>query len=231
MKINKVSNPKEAKRFSVLWDRLHEQSRFRPVYPNESVVRFLIQNYQNFNSQGIKVLDLGVGGGRHTMLLCDLDFCAFGIDISMIGLKYTRTRITKERFDAGLARATMDRLPFKENRFDAVISYGVFNYGNQKDMQMAIQDMHRILKANGKAFVMLRTTDDYRFGKGEQLEPNTYVLNIHDTNEFGTIQHFLDEKGVCEYFAAFSKLEFEKTETTFMQMQAVNSDWLITVEK
>jgi ubiquinone/menaquinone biosynthesis C-methylase UbiE len=149
----------------------------------------------------------------------------------MTGLKYTRKRIIKDNFNAGLARATMDYLPFKENSFDAVISYGVFNYGSQKDMQMAIQDMYRILKVNGKAFVMLRTTNDYRYGKGEQLERNTFILNIHDTNEHRTVQHFLDEKAVREYFASFSKLEFEKSETTFMQLQAVNSDWLIAAEK
>jgi ubiquinone/menaquinone biosynthesis C-methylase UbiE len=231
MKANKIHKPEEPKKFCTLWDRLHEQPRFRPVYPNESVVRFLMQNYRNFNPQGIKVLDLGVGGGRHTKLLCELSFCVFGIDISMIALKYTRKRIVKENLDAGLARATMDHLPFKENSFDAVISYGVFNYGNQKEMQKAIKEVYRILTPNGKAFVMLRSTDDYRFGKGEQLEPNTFNLNIHDTNEHGTIQHFLGEKAVREYFSAFSNLEFEKTETTFMQLQAVNSDWLITAEK
>jgi ubiquinone/menaquinone biosynthesis C-methylase UbiE len=231
MKANKIHKPEETIKFSALWDRLHEKPQFRPLYPNESVVRFLMRNYRKINPQGIKVLDLGVGGGRHTKLLCELGFSAFGLDFSMIGLKHTRERIAKEHSDAGLVQATMDKLPFKEKSFDAVISYGVFNYGNQKDLLMAIQDLYRILKTNGKAFVMLRTTGDYRHGKGEQLEPNTFKLNIHDTNEHGTIQHFLDEKAVHEYFAAFSKLELEKTETTFLQMQAINSDWLITVEK
>jgi ubiquinone/menaquinone biosynthesis C-methylase UbiE len=192
-----------------------------------------MRNFQEFlaNRNGIKALDLGVGGGRHTMLLCELAFNVFGVDISTVGLKYTQERIAKESFDVGLAQASMNQLPFKEHSFDAVISYGVFNYGNQNEMQVAIKEVHRILTPKGKAFVMLRSTDDYRYGKGEQLEPNTFILNIHDTNEHGTIQHFLDEKAVHEYFAAFSNLEFEKTETTFMQLQAVNSDWLITAEK
>jgi ubiquinone/menaquinone biosynthesis C-methylase UbiE len=190
-----------------------------------------MQHYRKYNPQGMNVLDLGVGGGRHTRLLCELGFGVFGIDISMTGLTYTRKRIATENFHAGLARAAMDRLPFKNDSFDAIISYGVLNYGSQKEMQMAISDMYRILKAKGKAFVMLRTTGDYRFGKGEQLEPNTFKLNIHDTNEHGTIQHFLDENAVRQYFASFSELEFERTETTFMQLQAVNSDWLITAEK
>lgn len=225
--------PKKLEKNKALWDRLHEQPRFRPVYPNEGVVRFLMANYQKIllSRNRIRALDLGVGGGRHTLLLCELGFSAFGLDISLTGLKYTQVRIAKEEFDAGLTQASMNTLPFKENSFDAVISYGVLNYGNQKDMQMAIQEVHRILRPNGKAFVMLRTTGDYRYSKGEKLEPNTFMINIQDTNEYGTIQHFLDEKAVREYFALFSKLELERTETTFMQMQAINSDWLITAEK
>ncbi len=149
----------------------------------------------------------------------------------MIGLKYTKEGIAKDHIDAGLAQGSMNKLPFKNGSFDAVISYGVFNYGNQKEMKMAIQEVHRILKPNGKSFVMLRTTEDYRFGKGEQLEPSTFIIKIRETNEYGTVQHFLDEKAVREYFSSFSKFEFERTETTFMQLQAVNSDWLITAEK
>lgn len=228
-----MKNSKKLQHIKTLWDHLHKEPRFRPVYPNESVVRFLMRNYQKvlINRNGIKALDLGVGGGRHTKLLCELGFNVFGLDISMIGLKYTKEEIAKDYFDAGLAQASMNKLPFKNGSFNAVISYGVFNYGNQNEMQMAIQEVHRILTPNGKAFVMLRTTDDYRFGKGEQLETNTFILKIHETNEYGTVQHFLDEKAVREYFSSFSKLEFEKTETTFMQLQAANSDWLITTEK
>ena len=233
MKSTKMIEPKKIVENRALWDHLHEQLRFRPVYPNENVVRFIMRNFQKviLKQDGIKTLDLGVGGGRHTKLLCELGFNVFGLDISMNGLNHTRKRIANDNLTVDLTQASMIQLPFKKCSFDAIISYGVFNYGNQIEMQTAIQEVHRILRPNGKAFVMLRTTDDYRFGKGEQLEPNTFILKIRETNEYGTIQHFLDEKAVREYFSAFSKLEFERTETTFMQLEAVNSDWLITVEK
>jgi len=215
------------------WDRLHHQPRFRPLYPSEHVVRFLVRYYRPVLERGKspKILDIGVGGGRHTKLVWELGFDAFGIDISTVGLKYTRSWILNQGGRTELVRASMGALPFKSEEFDAVISFGVFNYGTAKEMCMAIREVHRILRAKGKAFIVLRTTQDYRYGKGDSIEPNTFLLRIQETNEEGTFQHFLPEKAVFDYFSIFSCLEFEKTETTFMNRQRLNSDWLITVGK
>ena len=215
------------------WDQLHEQPRFRPVYPDENVVRFLIKNYNQLLDQArrLRVLDLGVGGGRHIKLLCELGFDAYGFDVSMTGLRYTREWLRKNSWKAGLVRASMVTLPFKDELFDAVISVGVLHYGDRRDLQQAIQEVHRVLKLGGKTFVALKTIADYRFGKGEEIEPDTFIMKIHETNEYGTIHHFLSEKAVFEHFSLFSGTELEKIEITFDQRRSVNSDWLITAEK
>ena len=58
-------------------------------------------------------------------------------------------------------------------------------------MKKSISDLHRIMKVNGKAFINLRTINDYRFGKGEEIERNTFVLDIQETNEYNMKMHFL----------------------------------------
>jgi hypothetical protein len=83
----------------------------------------------------------------------------------------------------------------------------------------------------GRAFVVLRTLDDFRFGKGTKLGHNTFQLNIADTNELGTVEHFVGTEDIHPYFAAFSRITFEKTETTSANYTRLDSDWLITVEK
>ena len=77
--------------------------------------------------------------------------------------------------------------------------------------------------------MLLRTIDDYRYGKGACLEANTFRLEINDTSEFGSVKHFLAEADVPEAFSLFSSVQFQKAETTFQQRQEVNSDWLIMV--
>ena len=73
------------------WDGLHVSQRFRPIYPSEAVVRFLLPRFREGLRDGTRLsaLDIGVGGGRHTRLLCEMGFDTFGIDISAEGLKQT----------------------------------------------------------------------------------------------------------------------------------------------
>jgi len=216
-----------------LWDALHRQSRFRPRYPNEHVVRFLRSLQVESSSGGLPVsaVDIGCGGGRHTVLLADLGFAVAGTDISSESLEFTRAALVGAGHQARLVVAPMTELPFEDATFEVAISYGVFYYGTSADGRQAVAELHRVLKPGGRAFVVVRSDRDYRFGKGTMLEPGTFLLDIDETNEQGMTVHFLDEAGVKDAYAGFARMSFELTETTFAARTAKNSDWLITVEK
>lgn len=211
------------------WDRLHTQRRFRPQYPSEHVVRFVRGLPEN--GPGRRALDIGCGGGRHTVLLASSGFAVDAVDISEEGLVHTRAALDAAGFDATLTVAPMTALPFADETFDTVVSYGVFYYGTAAEGRAAVSELHRVLRPGGRAFVVVRTRDDYRYGKGNEIEPGTFVIGIDDTNERDTIQHFLGEDDVVERYASFSQVEFELTETTFRGRTAKNSDWLIAVTK
>ncbi len=57
------------------------------------------------------------------------------------------------------------------------------------------------------------------------------MARFDDTNERGTVQHFVEASDVPILFEEFSEVQFEMTETTFNDRHAANSDWLITVRK
>lgn len=214
------------------WNQLHEQSRFRPLYPNDNVVRFLMANRASSREmRRPRFLDIGTGAGRHTKLASELGLQAFGTDISFTGLRHAAQRLQQAGAQPLVSQASMLALPFADGSFRIVLSYGVFYYGTATEMKRAIAEVHRVLTSGGRALVVLRSTDDYRFGKGRQLERNTFQLDIQDTNEYQTTQHFLSAGDVPTYFAAFTHLSFDKTDATFANRTGVNSDWLITVEK
>jgi ubiquinone/menaquinone biosynthesis C-methylase UbiE len=214
------------------WNRLHDNPRFRPQYPNDNVVRFLISNRREPENGTLpRLLDIGTGGGRHVKLAAELGFKPCGIDFSLVGLRYAERWLSDLNVRAHLVQAFMESLPFADSSFDRVLSYGVFYYSTVSNMKKSIREAYRVLTRAGKLFVVLRTTGDYRFGKGEQLEHNTFRLKITETNEYDTIQHFLAEEDIPAYFAAFSCMSYEKTETTFANHSRINSDWLITAEK
>jgi SAM-dependent methyltransferase len=210
------------------WDHLHEQPRFRPLYPSDHVVRFLMANRDLAPG---RLLDIGVGGGRHAKLAAELGFDAFGTDLSFVGLQHARERLLQAGLATDFLQASMLALPYADSSFAVVLSYGVFYYGTAEEMQQAIAEVHRVLRPGGKAFVVLRTTSDYRFGKGAPVGRNTFQLEIDDTNEFRTIQHFLASADVPVYFNKFKNVAFEQTDTSFGNRAGVNSDWLITAGK
>ena len=214
------------------WDQLHEQPRFRPLYPNDHVVRFLMTNRELLEKhRPARFLDIGLGAGRHTKLAAELEFRSFGMDFSFVGLQHARERLLAGGLPARLSQGSMLALPYMDCSFAVVLSYGVFYYGTADEMKQAIAEVHRILVSGGKAFVALRTTDDYRFGKGVRLGHNTFRISITETNELKSTQHFLAEEDVPAYFAKFGQVSFERADTTFFNRSALNSDWLITAEK
>ncbi|MGH9516581.1 MAG: class I SAM-dependent methyltransferase [Terriglobales bacterium] len=214
------------------WNELHANPRFRPLYPSEDVVRFLMALRAQLPAQkNYRVLDVGTGGGRHMRLAGELDFSPFGVDISFTGLSHAQERLRRANFIASVAVASMTDLPFADASFHAVVSYGSFYYGSATEMRQAVAETHRVLASGGKSFVVLRSTNDYRYGKGRELGANTFELDISETNELGTIQHFLADADILNYFALFSKVSFEKTEWTNCGRTRLNSDWLITAEK
>ena len=213
------------------WEKLHAQPRFRPQYPSEPVIRFLVKSFPAEVRGTTKILDIGVGGGRHVKLLCDLGFQACGIDISAEGLSHCRAWLASALQSAELHQASMLQLPFPDSSLDGAISYGVFYYTDAAGMRRAVSEMHRVLRPAAPALVNVRTDADYRYGKGTYLEPHTFRLDIDDTNERGCVMHFLREEDVADMFRAFEEVRFEKTETTIANRQAVYSDWLIEVLK
>ena len=212
------------------WDALHAQSRFRPRYPSDAVVRFVMGSFGG-DGRGKRAIDIGVGGGRHTKFLCELGFETSGIDISGEGLRRTSEWLETLHLKADLRETSMTNLPFPSDSFDAAVSWGVFYYADCAGMHAAIHELYRVLRVGGMALVMTRRTADYRFDKGERLEPRTVRLTGDDTNEKGSIMHFLSEEDVPSYFSDFAKVDFEWMEFTFGGRAGVNSDWIITVQK
>lgn len=157
------------------WNALHGNPRFRPTYPSEDVVRFLMALRAQRSAQARdRLLDIGTGGGRHMLLAAELGFSPSGVDISFTGLSHARERMHQTNLIASVTVASMTSLPFADASFHAVVSYGSFNYASAKEMRQAIAETRRVLAPGGKSFVVLRSIDDYRYGKGRELESNTF---------------------------------------------------------
>jgi SAM-dependent methyltransferase len=215
------------------WETLHKSPRFRPQYPSEITVRFLFANFpQDFeNRRNLKILDIGCGGGRHVKLLAEQGFDAYGIDFSAEGIKHTNEVLSRFNLEAHLEVGGVDNLPYADNFFDGAIAFAVFYYADAEGMRKDLDELHRVLKRGGRALVVTRTTDDYRFGKGKQTEPNTFILDISETNEQGMTMHFLNKEMVYDYCSRFAEIRLGRYDLSLTNLESRGSNWIITLEK
>jgi SAM-dependent methyltransferase len=216
----------------IAWDDLYRVQRHLLKHPSEHVVRFLDRLP---SQEWTRSVDIGCGAGRHTALLrqygCSVDAC----DVSELAIRHTRGLFLGDEFCRPVV-APMTELPYKDGAFRIAVAYGVFYYGTWAEMQQAVDEMHRVLKRGGKAFVCVRTTDDWRARRGEKVDTLTYRLEIPREPEDGMTMTFLPESRIEPVYAAFSELEWEKSEVTINRSvhhsrARKNSDWLITVTK
>lgn len=122
--------PLDSKRFELLsggantsgkniWDKKYSKRSY--IY-GKAPEKFLAENY-DYIPQNAKVLDVGIGEGRHAVFLAQKGYDVLGIDISSVALKKSKqlAREYKVRIDTILG--SFKSYKFKEGQFDAIINF------------------------------------------------------------------------------------------------------------
>ncbi|SHI40974.1 Methyltransferase domain-containing protein [Clostridium cavendishii DSM 21758] len=217
-----------------LWENLHKQSRFRPKYPCEKVVQFVFKNFKRDGSA--KVLDLGCGTGRHVYFMASENIDAYGTDISKDGIEYTTQMLGNHGLKADLKVSTVDKIPYENEYFDGLICYGVLYYCSKEEIEVAVKEIKRVLKPTGKAFIIVRSVKDYRFGKGEEFEKNTFLIKETDENkaafnENGMKMHFFTYEEVQQLFKDFSEINIDEIIETHENGKYADCNYVINLVK
>jgi ubiquinone/menaquinone biosynthesis C-methylase UbiE len=119
------------------------------------------------NVKGKKVLDLGCGTGRHTIILKKRGARVWGLDLSPKMLEIAKTEIKGVDFKVG----TVYNLPYRSNFFDVVVAGLVVEYF--KDIDKAFKEIHRVLKKDG-IFVFSITHPLLEISKHIKGRPHTF---------------------------------------------------------
>ncbi|MEE9323677.1 MAG: class I SAM-dependent methyltransferase [Candidatus Aenigmarchaeota archaeon] len=103
--------------------------------------------------RGKKVLEIGCGMGTMAS-----QFAKEGAKITALDITHKAIEITNRRFnlfnlEGNLEVADAENLPFPDNTFDFVFSWGVLHH--TPDTQKAIDEVYRVLKPGGKTAIML----------------------------------------------------------------------------
>lgn len=107
---------------------------------------------------GNLLLDAGCGSGRDSIFFAESGFNVTGVDISEEAIKKARESAEKQNVKIRFEVMNVEKLPYKDETFDAVYSNAVLHFTGLKESGAEI---YRILKKNGIAFItiILSTTD------------------------------------------------------------------------
>jgi ubiquinone/menaquinone biosynthesis C-methylase UbiE len=95
-----------------------------------------------------RILDIGCAAGGDIPEYRSQQFSVVGIDLSPRMLEFARRRFADDR-EVQFCRADVERLPFRNESMDHVVSLGVFEF--LQDYNAALGEVHRVLRPGGLA--------------------------------------------------------------------------------
>lgn len=113
-----------------------------------------IRDFARFDrSEGLRVLEIGVGLGADHEQFARAKARLSGIDLTERAIERTARRLELAGFRSDLRVSDAENLPFPDGEFDVVYSWGVIHH--TPDTQRAIHEIHRVLKPGGEARIMI----------------------------------------------------------------------------
>jgi len=217
------------------WDKMIATKTYGLIEPDT----YVADKLNLFKKLGVrKILDLGCGQGRHTLLLARKYFQAFALDISPTAVTTTKNSLEKEGLSAAIMVGDMREIAYPDNFFDAVLAWRSLYLGNINEVSRSFAEAKRILRPGGIIYASIRSTNNTlcHVGrlKGEEVETNTFLLNCDGLS--GIIYHFFTKDELDGHFSDFEVLEIEElelqhTEYTARYPEYKNLFWLVLAKK
>lgn len=156
-----------------------------------------------------ELLDLGCGFGRHSIYFAKKDFKVTAVDLSDYAINNVKEWAEEENLEIRTNLCDMIKLPFDDNSFDCIIAYNVIYYTDTKGFIKVINEINRVLKRNGEAFITLisKNTSGYKITDNYgRIDENTILMDEYpDKNpkEKNVPHLFVNIQDIKKYFSEF----------------------------
>jgi ubiquinone/menaquinone biosynthesis C-methylase UbiE len=139
-------------------ERLYLEAPSKEGYIKHSRKRYELEpeilTFAQFDKhKGNKVLEIGLGLGADHQMWAEAGTLLFGVDLTNRAVEHTRRRFELLGLKPRLQVADAENLPFPDNTFDLVYSWGVLMC--TPDTPKAIREVYRILKPGGVTKIMI----------------------------------------------------------------------------
>jgi 2-polyprenyl-6-hydroxyphenyl methylase / 3-demethylubiquinone-9 3-methyltransferase len=168
--------------------------------------RFVFFNRYVVDWEGLKVLDVGCGGGFSCEFMADMGVSVYGLDQSKKCINAAKKHALESGFTIDYSWGLAEKMPYADNTFDAVICVDVLEH--VQSVPSVIAEVSRVLKPEGLFF--FDTINRTFRSKLMMIWLMENILGeipkgVHDWNKFvkpEELGHMLQDQG-------FSDLEFK----------------------
>lgn len=212
--------------WNTYWGKSEQLDYWR--IPAPEVIEFLSQVDKTKHK---KVLDLGCGLGRHSLLFAENGFEVCALDYSSVALSEIERISREKKLEIKPLLGTYQDQQFEENSFDIILSFNALYHGTKAEFSNAISQCRCYLKNEGLLFFTCPTRKDGKSGSGEKIEEHTYAsLNsVHS----GDIHYFSDEDDINEFTEGFEVISKEIKEHYWLHngIEQFSSFWVVSAQK
>lgn len=132
---------------------------------------FNLKQYEQYLNLEGNVLELGSGDGNTASQMLNKANRIVCLDIAKSSFQVLPIKDLPVVKTVGDARS----LPLKSNNYTTVICRHVLTHAKHGDEMLILQEISRVLSDNGTVLIKVFTPNDMRFGKGENIEPGTFL--------------------------------------------------------
>lgn len=130
----------DSPKYSREWFKRVEEHRYHIEPFIHAVAQFTCHH-------GKKILEVGVGAGTDHLQWARAGAICYGVDITDAAIETTKTCLSLYGFESNLQRVDAEVLPFDDESFDLVYSWGVIHHSEHPER--IIQEIRRVLKPGG----------------------------------------------------------------------------------
>ncbi|OGO34687.1 MAG: hypothetical protein A2Z03_04600 [Chloroflexi bacterium RBG_16_56_8] len=175
-------------------DRFSKEGYVWGISPSQTA-EYALAFFRKHNVKSILVP--GAGYGRNTRFFSSAGLAVTGVEISEVACGMTREFDPQTVFHHGSA---LD-MSFSPDLFDAIYCFNTLHLFLEKNREQFLKECARKLKANGLLFFTVFSEKEENFGKGKEVEKNTFESRP------GRPAHYFTEEDMRAHFKDFSVLE------------------------
>jgi SAM-dependent methyltransferase len=159
-------------------------------YPDEFLIRFFFVH--NSHKRTGRVLELGCGNGNNLALYHAYGWEVVGVDVNANSLQNAAINFEgRGKFQQhDLSRG----LPPLDGLFHVVLMPGSLYYVPRSALVRCLKELRPLLCDNALFYMRMRLRDDYRYGRGRQIGPRSFILDTPETGEAGCLHVFYSEE-------------------------------------